>query len=229
MYTEKTRGFKNQVSASATLEQIEAYATKVLKGLVACILPPCPRCGLEPAWFKRHENRPRKFLVVIDQIVHVAACLLIRWKCPACGKTFTQYPDFALPRKRYTLPTILDLCAGYAEDENSTYRKTVRSSPAGYRDSEKQLEHSTVHRWLTSLNRLHATRARVADLILRKEPESNASRDAAGLSVGPAKYRSEARRTILERCRALFFFDAVYRSIFRLSIFPELATSCRYA
>ena len=69
---EKTCGIKIQVPASATLEQIEDYATKVLKGLIACLLPPCHRCGLEPHRFKRHEALPRKFHGIGDVIGDVA-------------------------------------------------------------------------------------------------------------------------------------------------------------
>lgn len=226
MYTENTRIRKTGNPASATIEQINEYTSKVLKGLISCILPPCPGCGLESGWFKRHEARRRKFHVVIEQIVHVVTGLLIRWKCPGCGRTFTQYPDFALPYKRYTLPTIMDLCSKYTEDEAATYRKVVRSAQPGYRGSEMQLEHSTVHRWLTSLSRLKTTLARAADLILQAAPCSSACRDAAGLSVGPAKHRSDARKSALQRCRRLFFLEDAYRATFGLSIFPELATVC---
>ena len=226
MYTEKPRSRKTQVPASATVEQINEYTDKVVKGRVACLLPPCPGCDLESRWFKRHEARRRKFHLVVDQMVHVVSGLLIRWKCPACGRTFTQYPDFARPYKRYTLPAIMDLCSRYTEDEGATYRKVVRSAQPGYRDSEMQLEHSTVHRWLTYLSRLRTTLARAADLILQAVPCSSACRDSAKLSVGPAKHRSEARKSMLERCRRLFFFEDEYRATFGLSIFPELATAC---
>jgi hypothetical protein len=228
MYTENTRSCKTPKLASATVEQINEYTIKVLKGLISCILPPCPGCGLESDWYKRHEARRRKFHVVIEQIVHVVSGLLIRWKCPVCGKTFTQYPDFALPHKRYTLPTIMDLSSKYTENEAATYRKIVRSAQPGYHDSERQLEHSTVHRWLTSLSRLKMTLSRAADLILQAAPCSNACRDAAGLSVPPAKHRSAGRKSMLERCRRLFFFVDAYRATFDLSIFPELATACLY-
>ena len=43
-------------------------------------------------------------------LVYIVIGLLIRWKCPGFSKTFTQYPWFAVPYKRYTLPTIIDLC-----------------------------------------------------------------------------------------------------------------------
>ena len=226
MYTENARSCKTPNPASATVEQINEYTRMVVKGLVACILPACPGCGLEPHQFKRHDTRRRNFHVVVEQIVHVVVGLLIRWKCPGCGKTFTQYPDFALPYKRYTLPTIMDFCSKYTEDDGATYRKVVRGVQPGYSDSETQLEHSTVHRWLTCLSRLKTTLARAADLILQAAPCSSACRDAAGLSVPPAKYRSDARKSMLERCRRLFFFEAEYRATFGLSIFPKLATAC---
>lgn len=224
MYTENTRSCKPP--ASATVEQINEYTDKVVKGLVACLLPPCPGCDMEPRGFKRHEARRRNFHVVVERFVHVVVGLLVRWKCPACGRTFTQYPDFALPRKRYTLPTIMDFCSRYTEDEAATYRKVVRSAQPGYRDSERQLEHSTVHRWLTCLSRLKATLARAADLVLQADPCTSACRNAARLSAGPAKHRGDDRKSALERCRRLFFFEDAYRATFDLSIFPELATAC---
>jgi len=228
MYTENTRVCKTPFPASTAVEQIEEYTDKVVKGLVVCILPPCSGCNLKCAWFKRHEARRRIFYVVVDQIVHTVFGLLVRWKCPACGKTFTQYPDFALPYKRYTLPTILDFSSRYTESPTMTYRKTVRSAQLGYKGSERQLEHSTVHRWLTGLGGLTKTVAYAADTLLQIAPSSSACLYAARLPVEPAKYRSDERKSLLQRCRRFFFFEAVARKLLFFSIFPKLATDCRY-
>ncbi|MCP4370110.1 MAG: hypothetical protein GY797_18655 [Deltaproteobacteria bacterium] len=227
-YNEKSSLGKNQNFISATVDQINDYTEKVIKGLIFCILPPCPRCGLEPLYFNRHEARKRKFYVVFDQIVKTVQGLLIRWKCPGCKKTFTQYPDFALPYKRYTLPTIMEFCGRYTECEKATYRKVRIDNLLGYEDSEKQMEHTTIHRWICTLGDLQMTSAKAVDLILQANCLSTICRDMAKLSINPKKYQTPERKTLLERCRRLFRIEALFLVIFKISIFPKLATTCRF-
>jgi transposase-like protein len=89
---------------SATTEQIKAYQAQVEKDKITPEgLPPCPICELEPLFFKLHAYRERRFLLIIEMLVKSIFCTLVRFRCTGCGKTFTQYPDFAIPHKHYTL------------------------------------------------------------------------------------------------------------------------------
>jgi transposase-like protein len=180
-------------------------------------------------YFKRHEARQRQFYVVIDQFVQVVIGLLIRWKCPGCNKTFTDYPEFALPYKRYTLPMIKAYSHHYVDDDVMTYRGLIDNLPVEYPDSEKQTDHSTVHRWISTLGDYSAIVRRAHDLIDQKDPGSTVCRESANLSVGPSKYRSYSRKQLLIHCRRLFKLENVYRRLFDVSIFPNLATNCGFS
>lgn len=228
-YNEKSCVGKNQNQISATIEQINNYTQMVVKGMIACILPPCHQCELDSQYFKRHDKRQRKFYAVADQIVHVICGLLIRFKCPSCNKTFTQYPDFAIPYKRYTRPTIEFFSRQYTENDQATYRKVRMQTILGYNDSEKQMEHSTIYRWISTIGKYEKIVARATDLILQAKPLSSICRDLANLSISRKKYRSNQRKQLLIGCRKLFCIEKLYRMIFNVSIFPKLATRCRFS
>lgn len=92
---------------TATIQDIKAYLNRCGKGeITAQDLPPCPRCDIEGHYFKNHSYRERRFLIIVDMVVQPIPCYLLRFRCPGCGKTFTFYPDFAIPYKHYTRQTI---------------------------------------------------------------------------------------------------------------------------
>lgn len=147
------------MSDSAGRAEIESYHHQVLQGKISCELPPCPFCGA-PDCFRRHEARRRTFYVVGDQWVEIVLCRITRWKCSHCGKIRTQHPPFALPYKRYTRQTLMGFSQAYLEDEASSYRKAVledglpigfASKPGEEEIDERQLAHSTLYRWVTTL------------------------------------------------------------------------------
>jgi hypothetical protein len=225
------------MSTSATRAEIESYATYVLRNKIRCELPFCLVCNTQPTSFKRHQARPRKFRIRCDMLVQLALCLVIRWKCPGCNKTFTQQPPFALSRKRFTRETILDTSGYYLEDEASTYRKavleegaeifyasTTREDTPGY----KTLNHSTPYRWISSLGGFKEILRYAQDVILQKDPASTVCRDLAALEIAPQKYVKAAREGVLKRCRQLIHLEAKFRATFHASIFPFFATSCAW-
>lgn len=193
--------------------------------MIPCTLPPCSVCDESPENFKRHEARERQFRFLIDQIVHIEPCLVIRWKCPLCIITFTQCPPFALPHKRYLLPTFLFYAHAYVTDPSATYRKLVDEKPLEYADnSGQELVHSSVHRWVGALGGMPDLLAHAQDLIMQKNPASSVARDAAGFSVSSRKYRSTERKNLLERAIQLFFVATVFRETFGKLIFPVFGT-----
>ena len=205
-------------------KEIETYSDAVRTNKIACSAAFCLKCGEPSEHFKRHEARPRKFRIIIDQLVLIVLCLVIRWKCSRCGKTFTQQPPFAFPHKRFTLPTLQHYCEAYLSDPAMTYRGLFCPNFVGYAETDQQLAHSSVHRWFTTFGQMAYTLSRAQDLILQKNPDSTVCRDAAGLTIPARKYRSTARKTILERCLRLFFVNDVFLKTFGRPIFPISAT-----
>jgi transposase-like protein len=214
------------------LEKIHTYTERVRKGEVQCDLETCPICRKAPRAFKLHDRRERTFLVAVDRLVHKLASLLPRWKCPLCKTTFTLYPDFALPRKRYVRQSVFRFSQRYVDEDRTSYRKAAKEQglPVFY-DGESEetiddrtLAHSTLHRWLTFFSSLEQTLREALRLIRAKSPGSGIFRKV--LPIPPWKFQSEERKRALDTSKRLFTAEREYRAIFEISIFPRLATSC---
>ena len=124
---------------TATLEDIKAHQDRVEKDKITPDnLPPCPRCKVESELFKIHAYRERRFLIIVEMLIKAAYCSLVRFGCPGCGKTFTHYPEFAVPYKHYTQPSITGFSERYVELDEMTYQKSVMvdSSVPGYPTSD---------------------------------------------------------------------------------------------
>ena len=227
-YTGKNIDIKHLDKYSATIEQIEEYSKNIRNNQVPCYLPPCPRCEVKSDYFTRHEARQRKFYVLVEQLIRVVIGLLIRWKCPGCGKTFTGYPSFAVPYKRYTLPTIQAFSHRYTEDDKMSYRKVMLGTHIGYSDKENIMAHTTVHRWITRLGCFNEIIRKGQELILESNPSSTLCRDLSALSIPSKKYRSIERKSLLVRCRQILNLVGLYKVTFGVSIFPKLAALCRF-
>ena len=221
---------------TTTLEDIKAYQQKVEKDKITPHnLPPCPRCSVDSSFFKIHAYRERRFLIIIDMLIQAAYCSLVRFACPGCGKTFSFYPDFAIPYKHYTRPTITGFSAGYVESDDTTYQQAVmidRSAP-GYPQSDLSAEAatlapSTIHRWITTLSRFTDTCRTALMLLLEQNPVSSICRDLARLVIGRRKYHSDTRKKQLTACRQLVIIEAFFQAAFKTSIFTKLATRCAF-
>lgn len=180
--------------APFTRSDIETYSLDVLRNKIRCGLPSCPVCNTQPDLFRRHQERPRKFRILCDALVQIVICLVIRWKCPGCNKTFTEQPPFALPFKRYTSDAILDRSGRYLEDDALTYRKTVleegseifhASTDEGNTPVDKVLSHTTPYRWIASFGGFKEIPRRALDIILQKDPATKVCRDLAALTISP--------------------------------------------
>lgn len=220
---------------TATPEDVKAYQDKVEKDEITPHgLPPCPVCAAESKIFKLHAYRERRFLVIVQMVVTSICCALIRFKCPGCGKTFTFYPDFALPRKHYTRQTIKGFAERYVAREQTTYEKTVAVEEQGgagieYPDGQSSLAPSTVHRWVTGLSGLKQTMRTALDLIGQQDPGTSVYRAVAQLSLPAAKYKSLGRLERLLGCFRLVVCEVFFEALFGLSIFTGLARASGFA
>jgi transposase-like protein len=216
------------------LAAIAAHTEAVERGEVSCTAERCPTCGQRPAVFKYHASRQRSFRVIVDRMVRAVASALTRWKCPACGKTFTLYPDFAVPHKHYVCQVVCRLSERYVADDDLSYRTGVQiNGRAAYYDAgaggsqvldDRVLWPSTLHRWIGWLGRLRETLREALRLIRAQSATCDVFRDLVALP--PWKYRSERRKGILQACGRLLRADGAYRQLFQTSIFPYLATAC---
>jgi len=193
-------------------------------------LPPCPRCYVESEYFKIHAYRDRYFLVIVKMLIQKVFCSLVRFRCPGCGKTFTHYPGFAIPHKHYTQPSITGFSARYVDSDDMTYSKSVMvdSSVPGYPQTDATLAPSTIHRWITTLERFDQTCRTALRLLLQEKPASSICRDLARLIVPCRKYKTENRKKQLIGCRQLVNIEALFQATFKRSIFTKLATRCAF-
>ena len=217
---------------TATLEDIKAYQQKVEKDKITPHhLPPCPRCSVDSSFFKVHAYRERRFLIIIEMLIKAAYCSLVRFRCPGCGKTFTFYPDFAIPHKHYTRPTIIRFAGTYTESDPMTYQQAamVDNSTPGYAQNDATLAPSTIHRWITTLGRFIHTCRTALILLLQQNPVSNICRDLARPGIGQRKYKTNLRKKQLISCRQLLIIEAFFHATFKTSIFTKLATRCTFS
>lgn len=213
------------------VQMVKDNTQNILHGHVVCDYTFCPKCHQEVDSFKLHEKRTRIFLVLVENIVNRVLSLITRWKCPSCGKTFTLYPEFALPYKRYVLPSIMDRCWVYLEDDSQAYRRAVTSDNAEFYHQESSedgscpvLAHSTLHRWITSLSGLLETMRCALEHIKQKAPHTGIFRKMAALRIPGKKFRSQHREKQLLRCLRLLLVHDKFIQIFSTSIFPKFAT-----
>jgi len=212
---------------TATLEDIKAYQEKVQKDKITPHnLPPCPRCSVDSSFFKVHAYRERRFLIIVEMLIKAAFCSLIRFRCPGCGKSFTSYPDFAIPHKHYTRQSLLGFAANYLESDDMTYQQAVMvdNSAPGYPQSDSTLAPSTIHRWITTLCRLTRTSRTALLLLLQENPVSSICRDLARMIIPPGKFKTNHRKKQLIGCRQLIMIEAIFKAAFNTSIFTKLAT-----
>jgi hypothetical protein len=218
-----------------SLEEIHTYTRAVASGEVSCDCAVCLRCGRHLPSFRLHDRRKRIFLVIVERLVHEVLSLLPRWKCPLCKQTFTTYPAFAVPRKRYVRNEVLRFSERYVNEDGTTYRKAATEEGLavfyhGGEDGvidERQFAHTTLHRWFPFLGSLKRTAREALRLIREKAPGSGIFRKI--VPVPSWKYRSEERRQILIASRRLLQVESEFRALFEDSLFPRFATGCRWS
>jgi hypothetical protein len=195
---------------TATHEEIKAYQAKVEKNKITPDgLAPCLRCSLEPEHFKIHAYRERRFLIIVEMLVEAVYCTLVRFKCSGCGKTLAFYPDFAVPYKHYTRPTVVTLSGTYLEDDQKTYKDAVMTVDGVPTRSEtdRPLAPSTIHRWISTLAGIFTTYHAAKE----KPLEKKASSGFCKRQIPKKKYRTLTRREVLLKCWELLGLSPVER------------------
>jgi len=217
---------------TATLQDIKAYQQKVEKDKITPHnLPSCPRCRVDSIFFKIHAYRERRFLVIVEMLIKAALCTLIRFRCPGCGKTFTFYPDFAIPHKHYTRQSVMGFAGTYLQSDDITYQQAVMvdHSTPGYPQNDATIAPSTIHRWITILGRFTQSCRTALILLLQENPGSSICRDLARLIIPQRKYKTNQRKKQLISCRQLVIIEAFFQAGFKTSIFTKLATRCAFS
>jgi hypothetical protein len=189
-------------------EEIKRHTEEVRRGKVGPKDRRCPYCKGEPEFFSLHEKRERQFLVFVVEVIKKVVSLLMRWKCPLCKRKFTEYPEFALPYKRYVKETVMGLSGRYVLDEGrggKSYEEAVKVGRLriGYVDEkgepqDPRIEPTTVWKWVGFLGKGKWLEEMLC-VIKEKEPQTGIFREIR--PVPGYKYRSEERRIILERCK----------------------------
>ena len=187
------------------IAKIAAHSARVRKGNHRCSLSCCPHCARTPEqtlFFRRHALRQRQFRVIDSQYVHTIRGLLARWRCPFCRRTFTDYPTFALPYKRYVISQLAPRALQYVEIDGISYRKGVLKSnlpifhwgslcedTPSFGPGESALAHTTLYHWISTLGDGSYL------------PSTNEC-ERQGREFAPAewKYTTQARREVLLIC-----------------------------
>jgi hypothetical protein len=202
---------------TATMEDIKAYQEQLEKNKIKPdSLPPCSECFVESIFFKEHAYRKRKFLIIIDMLVQTILSQLLRFKCPGCGKTFTYYPEFAVPHKHYTRQTIECFTEAYVNDDEKTYETAVETDNGTpeYPGTGRTLAPTTIHRWIfTAANLIAAFRTPP-----QEESFSQYCNNPERSVIPSNKYKTHERKACLLRCR--WFFNA--KSFLKNHLSPSL-------
>lgn len=217
------------------ISAIQSYGEAVRRREIQPTCNRCPNCRQEPDRFRYRGHRERVFLVVVSRLVERVLSFLSRWKCPLCKHSFTLYPPFALPGKRYVRDCVFDHARRYLDADDLSYREAVKvdDMPVFYAGEEegaideRGLAHSTLHRWLSFFRSLDATLDEALRLIRERSASSDIFRKV--FAVRPAKYRSKSRRDTLVAALRALSVDRVFQSLFDRSIFPDLATAAAWS
>ncbi len=174
----------------------------------------CPKCG--GRCFQRHQKRRRWFSPVVERIVRPIHCWLYRWRCVICGTTFTHLPTLCVAFKRYLRGEIETCVQTYVETDPMSYRQVVKERGAAVvydgpiadgasteaekeKEATPELRPSTVHRWIGGI----AARREQWQPAVRLARQVHQGARLSSIMISAAKYRSQARKRVLEACALL--------------------------
>jgi len=209
-------------------KRIKEHTAKVLSSNPPEPKGTCPRCLQEPGVYKLYDYRFRSFRYIVDNLVRIIQSYLLRWKCPLCRKPFTDYPDFAMPYKRYVTDDVEQISSAYVENADQTYQGVVlhQRLAIAYEqvlalNREPQLDKTTAWRWVGCLGTWGEQLKAVVEMIHRKEPDNMIF--AHPVHVPKRKYRSSNRKRILENACLLLRAQQAWKRLYGLRIFPRIA------
>lgn len=189
------------------------------------------------ASFTKHDCARRKFRVRVydptldEMVVEIIESWRVRFRCGNCLKTFTEYPPFALPHKRFVKQDVLAKVEKYLSAEQprcrATYRETVWEGtvPVSYAKDQEghQLSHVSVWRWLSWLGSLEDLLQRATQLIFQKDPQADLHWKPH--PIADHKVRSEARRQTLQRAARMLDMVGKFYILFGENLFTRLGTA----
>ncbi len=202
-------------------EMIASHTDTIISGNFCSPDIACRCCDQKPKFFKLHESRKRQLRLIVEDVVKVTISFLLRWRCLFCGTTFTQYPPFVIPHKRFVLTDIKNLGERYLINDDLSYRDVVKHDGAdiGYPEPnglcDQFISHSTIWRfmgYLADMEQLNTNRFPVSGRKLETKPTP---------SITPVKFRSDHRKFLLNR--ALNMITLISRQAIQ-KIFPSFET-----
>ena len=229
-----------------TIAEIQQWANDIIDESSTSGQIGCPHCKADPSYTKKHGTRPRQYILIIDKCSTAIHSQIARCRCTHCKKSFTVYPPFALPYKRYTSATIIEAMDGYVEAEPRSNESTAAAMSTRYcetdqygnadpetivksgrdKTDEKSLSGSSIFRWVLFLGSLVVTQEKATDLIVMSDPNSTVFRET--FPIASRKYRSKEKCTLLKRCLKTIFVNTEFQRIFKRSLFPDFAITCGY-
>jgi hypothetical protein len=188
----------------------------------------CPRCQSKNVVYKQHDCRTRNLRYLENFLVKTFQLILFRWKCTVCEKSFTVYPAFLLPYKRFITPSICQLCQQYLRMGEATYRQIVHPEERHYAyvdDDNKELSHVSLWNWFNSLSIFAEYARKGVQLLLRTVPESSIHRDI--IPINSRKYKSDDRKHCLEQTElVLRVVRHFHEHNIDVKIFPTILNTC---
>jgi hypothetical protein len=171
----------------------------------------CRKC--KHRHFHWHAKVHKWIFVVLDGVVYAIHCVIYRWKCVHCGGTFRHLPSICVAFKRYLRPEIEKRAFVYMETDPMTYRKVVKEggalvvyddpvADAQATEAEKEAEAvrelapSTPHRWIGTI----AACREQGQPVVKQAQKSERGGHLSSIMISPLKYRSEARKLVLQGC-----------------------------
>ncbi len=186
------------MNSTSIEEMVQNYTDSITAGDFHIPTGRCRNCRQKPGVYKLHECRKRQFRLIAEDIVKILISFLPRWKCSLCKSTFTDYPTFVIPYKRFILYDIHRLSQKYLESEKTSYRDTTKHNHSciGYKDPdtnycEQFMSHSTVWRFLVYMSNIYSAVKNLINIKIFQPVFSDLP------PIFYTKYRSQKRKTIL--------------------------------
>jgi hypothetical protein len=219
-------------------QEIQDYNQKIRSGDYPQPDRYCIHCQQAPVEFKVHDQRKRKLRVVVNALVQFVTLLLVRCKCPLCKATFTVYPDFIAPHKRYAVDQIVELSERYLHQKTgceealrddghkigyppeNTFVEMKKSEET--KDDESFMSGSTLWRWCNWLGSFGNAIGKALDIVRQTVTRATIFREF--YPVYPSKYRSAERKHVLELALKVLKMRDI--KIGEKKFFPHFAIRC---